>query len=333
MDKIFKGKTIDEAVKNACEALGVSEDSLFYEVVDLPAKGFLGIGSKLASIKIPGTDDPESYINDYLKELFFKMGISDYNQIVEIKDGNIVNISLEGEEIGYYTHKNTDIVDSLQFLLALSLNREFENKNYKVTLNINDYKEKTTSRLESLAVKTAKQVLRNKRKVTLRPMSAYQRRIVHSKLHEFENITTFSIGEEPNRRVVIAYDGPDRALPRDSEGKPVFEKKGSDKKTSGRKNHGGRVSEKNGLGNYGKDSFEKDNKGGAERENSGSVKISERGGGKPFDPGALGHSLSSRGRADKKENSSSSEPRVEKVKILYPGPDGENNADSDFNAE
>ena len=148
MDKIFKGKTIDEAVKNACEALGVSEDNLFYEVVDLPAKGFLGIVSKLASIKIPGTDDPESYINDYLKELFSKMGVSDYNQIVEIKDENIVNIRLEGEEIGYYTHKNTDIVDSLQFLLALSLNREFENKNYKVTLNINDYKEKTTSRPE-----------------------------------------------------------------------------------------------------------------------------------------------------------------------------------------
>ena len=83
----------------------------------------------------------------------------------------------------------------------------------------------------------------------------------------------------------------------------------------------------------GKDFFDKDNKGGVEKENSGSVKISERGGGKPFDPGALGHSLSSRGRADKKENSSSSEPRVEKVKILYPGPDGENNADSDFNAE
>ena len=93
-------------------------------------------------------------------------------------------------------------------LISLSINKE-TGKHYKISLNINDYKEKTKTRLEALAMKIAGQVEKSHRKVTLNAMSSYQRRIIHSKLQEVENITTFSVGEEPNRKVVIAYNGPD----------------------------------------------------------------------------------------------------------------------------
>lgn len=297
MDKIFTGKTIEDALKNACDALGVSQENLFYEIVEYPSKGFLGIGGKPASIKVPDTSSPEDYISTYLKDLFLKMGVSDYDENIEINE-NIINIQLDGEEIGYYTKKNTDIVDSLQFLLAVSVNKAFDG-NYKVTLNINDYKQKSASRLETLAVKTAKQVLRTKKKVTLGAMSPYQRRIVHSRLHEFENITTFSIGTEPNRKVVVAYDGPDKPLVRREDGTPE----------TGRRNAGSAPARRNG----GRSS-------------------SERGGGKPFNPGALGHNSRPPRRREERPSAPAA-PKVEKIKVLYPGPGADSGEKSDFDAE
>lgn len=277
MDKFFTGKTIDDAVLKACESLNISQESISYEIVEMPSKGFLGIGNKPAKIKVSDQNGPKEYVSNYLKELFFLMGISDYEESIDFEE-NIINIQLNGEKIGYYTQRNTDVVESLQFLIAVTVNKEFDG-NFKITLNINDYREKSSERLENLALKTAKQVLKNKRKITLRSMSSYQRRIIHSKLHDIENITTFSVGTEPNRKVVVAYDGPDKPLSLNEKG------------TVGKKN------------------FDNRNK-------------KSRGGGKPFNPSKLNKSEFSSKKEDKK---------VEKVKILYPGPGSEENkSDSTF---
>lgn len=258
MEKIFTGKTIDDAVLNACEELGVSKDNLVYEIVELETKGLFGRIKKPASIKVSDNSGPEEFISSYLKELFLKMGVSSYDESVEI-DGNIVNISLSGDDIDCYTKRNTDIVEALQFILAVTVNKIYDG-NYKITLNINDYREKSASRLEALAVKTAKQVQKTKRKVTLKPMTPYQRRIVHSKLHDFENITTFSVGAEPNRKVVIAYDGPDR---------PLVKKEGGEVRSSGNRNSerrgGGRPFDPSGLD---KDRPRRRNNNGGDRRRS-----------------------------------------------------------------
>lgn len=256
MDKIFTGKTIDDAVFNACEELGVSKDNLVYEILEIETKGLFGRIKKPASIKVSDNSGPENFISGYLKELFLKMGISDYEENVEI-DGNIVNVSLKGDEIDCYTKRNTDIVEALQFILAVTVNKLFDG-NYKITLNINDYREKSTSRLEALAVKTAKQVQKTKRKVTLKPMTPYQRRIIHSRLHDFENITTFSVGAEPNRKVVIAYDGPDRPLVKREEGARPSGKRNSER-------GGGRPFDPSGLD---KDRPRRRNNGGDRRRNN-----------------------------------------------------------------
>lgn len=236
MEKIFTGKTIDDAVLNACEELGVSKENLSYEVVEVETKGLFGRIKKPASIKVTEQSGPEGFISSYLKDLFLKMGVSHYEENIEVNE-NVVNIQLNGDEIDCYTKRNTDIVESLQFILAVTVNKVLDG-NYKITLNINDYKEKSTARLEALAVKTAKQVQRTKRKVTLKAMTPYQRRIVHSRLHDFENITTFSVGTEPNRKVVIAYDGPDKP----------FVKREDGGKSSERRNYGERNSDRRGGG-------------------------------------------------------------------------------------
>ena len=204
MEKIVSGRTIEEAVENACTELNISKDDFTYEVVDMEKKGFLGIGTKPAKIKVVYQVSPVAYISDYLKGLFQILGVTEYTEKIDILEDNVINIQLDGEGLNQYTLRYTDIVEPVQFLLVMTLNKQLK-EHYKVTFNINDYKEKSVARLEALAVKTANQVSRSRRKATLYPMSAYQRRIIHAKLQSFKNITTYSIGEEPNRKVVVAF--------------------------------------------------------------------------------------------------------------------------------
>lgn len=206
MEINFTGKTIEEAVERAAEELKISKDDFSYEVVDYPNKGFLGIGSKSAKIKVTYQASPQVYVSSYLRELFSLLGVENYKEKIELTDEKTLTIQLDGEELIPFTLKYTDIVESVQFLLIMAVNKQLDD-HFKIIFNINDYKEKAASRLEALAVKTAVQVSKTKRKVALSPMSSYQRRIIHSRLQTFDNITTYSVGSEPNRKVVIAFQG------------------------------------------------------------------------------------------------------------------------------
>jgi len=208
MIKDFEGKTVEEAVEVACRELNLTTDDFSYEVKELPTRGFLGIGAKNAVITVTIDDDPKNYLSNYLRELFGFMNVTGYTESIEITEDKLINIQLNGDILDPFTERHSDIVDAIQFMLAITVNKKYD-EHYKVTFNVNDYKEKSVSRVEAIAVKTAKTVQRSRRKVILFPMSAYQRRIVHSKLQSFDNITTYSIGTEPERKVVVAYQYPD----------------------------------------------------------------------------------------------------------------------------
>ena len=90
----------------------------------------------------------------------------------------------------------------MQFILN-SIANKGNNSRIKVYLNIDNYKEKREKALEELAVKVSKTVLRNGKAITLEPMSAYERKIIHNKLQDVQYIRTHSVGEEPNRRIII----------------------------------------------------------------------------------------------------------------------------------
>lgn len=245
MEKNFSGKTLEEAIEKASLELQADKDDFTYEIVEYPNKGFLGIGAKPAVIRVNIGEEEEEVpakkeaapktkpakqpkvqeekkpeetpvktfepdreillvIENYVRGLMEKMAFDEYGLKVEQVDEKVIQIRLGGENVADLTKKQGEIIDSMQLMIALMLNKKTD-KYYKLNLDVNDYKKRSVSRLESLAVKTAKQVLKSHRKVTLRAMSAYQRRVIHSRLQDFQNITTYSIGEEPNRRVVIAY--------------------------------------------------------------------------------------------------------------------------------
>ena len=212
MEKIYKGKTIEEAVEKACKELDLTPDDFSQEVLELGSKGFLGIGAKEASVKITYTPDACQCVRAYLEGLFEKMGIEDVATDITLEKETVL-IQVTGENANLLMKNRGEGVDALQLLLSLIVNRDC-GEYYKISFNVNDYKEKTKNRLEALAIKTATQVVKNRRKTTLPPMTSFQRRIIHAKLQDFENVTTYSVGEDPNRRVVVSYTGEDGPAPR-----------------------------------------------------------------------------------------------------------------------
>lgn len=244
MEKIFKGKTIEEAVAKAEAELGLSVGEYSQEVLDLGSKGFLGIGAKEASVKITFTPDACRCVRDYLEGLFEKMGIDDVAMDITLEKETVA-IQVTGENANLLMKNRGEGVDALQLILSLIVNRDC-GEYYKISFNVNDYKEKTKNRLESLAIKTAVQVVRNRRKTTLPPMTSFQRRIIHAKLQDFENVTTYSVGEDPNRRVVVSYSGEDGPAPRSDRAN----------RKGGRNDRGPRRDNRGGKGGYGKRSFD-----------------------------------------------------------------------------
>lgn len=247
MEKIYKGKTIEDAVKKACEELGLTVGEFSQEVLELGSKGFLGIGAKEATVKITFTPDACRCVREYLEGLFSHMGIE--NAAIDITcEKETVQVQVTGDDAEILMKNRGEGVDALQLLLSIIVNRDC-GEYYKISFNVNDYKEKTRTRLEALALKTAGQVVKNRRKTTLPPMTSFQRRIIHSKLQDYQDITTYSVGEDPNRRVVVSYCGADGPAPR-----PDRPRKGGNR--SPRREAGNRSDRRGGFG--AKRSFDRD---------------------------------------------------------------------------
>lgn len=147
---------------------------------------------------IPPQEIAEKFLTDIFGAMQLDVKISTN---MEAEDSLIVN--LDGENMGIVIGKRGDTLDSLQYLTSLVINQQTENY-IKVTIDTENYREKRTEALLVLSNRLAEKVTRTGKKFTLEPMSPYERRIIHSNLQESETVTTFSVGTEPYRKVVIA---------------------------------------------------------------------------------------------------------------------------------
>ncbi len=206
LKKITKSaKSIEEALNLALEELGVSENEVTYKVVEEASKGFLGLGSKDAVIEVElkGTSDSENVAEKFLADVFEAMGMEVKISSAE-EDGNL-NIQLEGDDMGIIIGKRGDTLDSLQYLTSLVANKDKSRDDYtRVTIDTEGYRQKREESLKALSERLANKVAKSGKKYTLEPMNPYERRIIHANLQSNENVTTFSIGEEPYRKIVIA---------------------------------------------------------------------------------------------------------------------------------
>ncbi len=117
------------------------------------------------------------------------------------RDGNL-EILIEGKDLGVVVGRRGETLDALQYLTILAANRKESGYN-RITLNTGNYREKRSATLNALAERMANQSLRQGRNVTLEPMNPYERRIIHTAVQNIKGVTSWSVGEEPNRRVVI----------------------------------------------------------------------------------------------------------------------------------
>ena len=114
-------------------------------------------------------------------------------------------VLLEGKNLGALIGRRGETLDAIQQLTSYSVNRTGSGR-VRIQLDAENYRERREQSLEHLAKKVAAKVVKYRRSVTLEPMNAYERHVIHTALQEVPNVTTYSTGMEPNRRVIVAYD-------------------------------------------------------------------------------------------------------------------------------
>ena len=150
-------------------------------------------------------DEKSEQIRSFLKGLLEHMDSAAEIKIYESEKGRY-KVYLEGGKLGALIGRRGETLDAIQQLTNYSINRGSEKNRVRVQVDAENYREKREQSLERLAEKVAGKVTKYRRNVTLEPMNAYERHVIHTALQDTPGVTTFSIGTEPNRRVVVSYD-------------------------------------------------------------------------------------------------------------------------------
>ena len=218
---ISEGNTTNEAIRNGLKELNLTEDEVDIKVLEDDKKVFFNIlEPRVVKVKItekeynePSTNnkrkikDPSS--DDYEKaEKNLKIFLDDFIQVfgnisyeINLDDGRL-NVVFSGDDASRLIGYRGDTINSLQTLL-LSIGNKDTVVRVGISVDILNYKEKRENELKSLAKKVERTVEKTHKKVTLEPMTAFERKIIHIELQSSKYVITYSIGDEPHRRVVI----------------------------------------------------------------------------------------------------------------------------------
>lgn len=199
---IKEAASVEEARKAIASEMGVSEEAIEFEILQEPGKKLLGLfGGAPAIVKGVAKGGAAERAKGYLCDVLKAMGATDFDATVKETE-NGCEISLEGEDLGFIIGRRGDTLDALQCLVGLVANRA-ESGYYRVSLNIGNYREKREQALVSLARRLGGQTARTGRRHSLEPMNPYERRIIHTTVQDMEGVTSWSVGSDPNRHVVI----------------------------------------------------------------------------------------------------------------------------------
>ena len=222
---IVQGKTTAEAISNGLKELNVSKDRVDIKVLEEHEKrSFFSILAPRV-VKVELTLKESSAEQKHFKEKVFKANESelneakirvdkflqefktsfeslDYDTSVDLNEG-FLKININGEDSKTLIGYRGEVLNSLQVILNSIANKDAKEK-IRIILNVSNYREKREKSLEELAVKLSKTVLKTGKSITLEPMMAYERKIIHNRLQSNSRVKTYSIGEEPYRKVVIS---------------------------------------------------------------------------------------------------------------------------------
>ena len=203
-ETIVYGKTIALALKRGAEELGVDEAKAEYEVLEEPKKGFFGVGASDAKLRVFYQPSPAEIAADFVRDLLMNMQF-EANVSIESADEEGAAIAVSGEGLGLLIGRHGDVLDAVKHLAGLAANHG-RSGYYRITVDIENYRAKRAETLRQLARRMAEKTLKYRRNNTLEPMNAYERRIIHTEVQGIEGVTTYSIGSDADRRIVIALD-------------------------------------------------------------------------------------------------------------------------------
>ncbi len=206
MIREFEGKNKDEAIKNALESLGLSEDEVEIEVVESVKSGFLFRGGKV-KIRVHYGEEVEigDKIADFLLGLFERMRIEAEVELRNVED-NKYEMDIKSPESGIVIGKQGKTLEAIQLITNIVASK-YGSDGVKVILDIEDYRKRRERNIERVARRVASQVRRTKGSRLLEPMNPFERRIVHTTLSKYEDIETISEGEGLYKQVRILYRG------------------------------------------------------------------------------------------------------------------------------
>ena len=216
---ISEGKTTTEAIEKGLKAINLPRELVEIKVLEENKKSFFDIlAPKIVKVEIKEKEakKPEEFeiettveeletaksnVEEFLKEFLSKLP-EKAQYTIEIKE-KCIYISLNGKNIGNLIGYRGEALYALENILKTIANKNSENR-VILRLDIEDYKQKRVKTLEELANKKAKIVEKTGKLITLEPMQAYERKVIHSILQNNPNVETRSIGVEPKRRIVIS---------------------------------------------------------------------------------------------------------------------------------
>ena len=224
---IAEGKTTTEAIANGLKMLNTSKDKVnikvleehekrsFFSIlaprvvkVEMILKDELQNKNRFAKEKMEIKIDKEELqlgkqkVDSFLESFVKNFSNINYKTEVDLENG-FLKIDITGNDSKSLIGYRGEVLNAFQVILNSVANKDSKDK-VRIILNINNYREKREKSLEELADKISKTVLRTGRSITLEPMMAYERKIIHNRLQTSSKVKTYSIGEEPYRKVVVA---------------------------------------------------------------------------------------------------------------------------------
>ena len=243
----FSGKTVEEAIANGLNELGITASQAKITVINDAVKGLFGKIKTLATVEIEKEQSKEDKTAEFVEKIAEIMGFNATTEIGENEDGTVIKIITADSSnlIGY----RGEVLDAIQALAGAYLN--IGNKEYKkVVVDCEDYRAKRKETLISLAKKLETKATDMRREIILEPMSAYERRIIHTTLAQSETCSTKSEGKEPNRYVVIVPNDKDEFSTPYNAGRNNADKKMKSRRGGQKRSRGfdGKREKKSGFG-------------------------------------------------------------------------------------
>jgi len=221
-------KTVQQAINEALDELGLSVDDVIIEVLDEgEGGGLLGLGRRPAKVRVTTEDDAatepetteyygddEDYAGDpetpeeaettsYVASILSGIGI--HGKISSYREEDTLHIEVTGQDCGAAIGRHGETLEAIQYLASLVANKISESR-IRVVVDSGGYRRRREDTLISMAERAADKVVRTGTQYNFDPMSPAERRIIHSALQNIPGVTTYSEGEEPERHVVIAPD-------------------------------------------------------------------------------------------------------------------------------